>query len=131
MVEVNGIFQAGIAMAAVLELKDAEQIPKPVFLPRKASGSTKKRIQARTEVAGASGKWSISVVTMHLSEEVLISIRKPEDRVVNPPKQGAGPSKALHYVRGHMFLARNGQIVYRQPHFRGRAGLRTLNRVVG
>lgn len=132
LVEVNGIFQAGIAMAAVLELKDAEQTPRPVFPPRKSRGLTKTRKQSSTEVAGVSGKRSISVVTMHLSEEILISLRNPEDRVpANPSKQGTRSPRALHYVRGHMFLARNGQIVYRKPHFRGKAGLRTLNRVVG
>jgi hypothetical protein len=132
MVEVNGVFQAGIAMAAVLELKDAEQTLKPIILPRKVSGSTKKRKQASTKVAGRSGKRSISVVTMHLNEEILISMRNPEDRVpANPSKQGTGSPKALHYVRGHMFLARNGEIVYRKPHFRGQAGIRTLKRVVG
>lgn len=132
MVEVNGIFQAGIAMAAVLELKDAEQTPRPFILPRKASGSTKKRKQVSTEVAGVSGKRSISVVTMHLNEEILVSMRSPEYRVAaSPSRRGTGSPKALHYVRGHMFLARNGQVVYRKPHFRGQAGLRTLNRVVG
>lgn len=132
MVEVNGIFQAGIAMAAVLELKDAEQTPRPVILPRKVGVSTKKRKQASTGVAGVSRKRSISVVTMHLNEKILISMRNPEDRIpANPSKQGTRSPKALHHVRGHMFLARNGQIVYRQPHFRGQAGLRTLNRVVG
>lgn len=132
MVEVNGIFQAGIAMAAVLELKDAGQTPRPVMLPRKVSGSTKKRKTASIEVPLVSGERSISVVTMHLSKEILVSIRNPEARVpVNRSPQGAGSRRALHYVRGHMFLARNGQIVYRQPHFRGQAGLRTLNRVVG
>lgn len=132
MVEVNGIFQVGIAMAAVLELKDAEQTLKPVILPRKASGSTKKRKQASTEVAERSGKRSISVVTMHLNEEVLTSLRNPDDRVpAIPPEQGTGSHRALHYVRGHMFLARNGRIVYRKPHFRGQAGLRTLKRVIG
>ncbi len=132
MVEVNGIFQAAIAMAAVLELKDAEQTPRPVILPRKAGGSAKKRKQASTEVTGVSGRRSISVVTVHLNEENLISLRNPEDRVLaNRAKQGTGSPRALHYVRGHMFLARNGQIVYRKPHFRGKAGLRTLNRVVG
>ena len=132
MVEVNGIFQAGIAMAAVLELKDVEQVSRPVILPRKYSGSTKKRKQATTEVAGVSGKRSISVVTIHLNEEILISMRNPEDRVpATNVKQGTGSPRALHYVRGHMFLARNGQIVYRKPHFRGQAGLRTLKRVVG
>lgn len=132
MVEINGIFQAGIAMAAVLELKDAEQAPRPVILPRKYSGSTKKHKQASTDVAGMSGKRCISVVTIHLNEEILISMRNPEDRVpVTTLKQAAGSPRALHFVRGHMFLARNGQVVYRKPHFRGQAGLRTLNRVVG
>jgi hypothetical protein len=131
MVEVNGIFQAAIAMAAVLELKDSEQTPKPVMLPRNASWSIKKRKQASAEVTGVSGKRSISVVTMHLNEEILIALRKPEDRVpANPFKQGMGSHKALHHVRGHMFLARNGEIVYRKPHFRGQAGIRTLKRVV-
>lgn len=82
MVEVNGIFQAGIAIAAVLELKDAEQTPRPVFLPRKSSGLTKNRKQSSTEVAGVSGKRSISVVTMHLSEEMLISMRKSQASTV-------------------------------------------------
>lgn len=132
MVEVNGIFQAGIAMAAVLELKDAEQTLRPVILPRKASGSTNKRKQASTEVPLVSGKRSISVVTMHLNKEILISMRNQDDRVpANCSLQVMRSRRALHYVRGHMFLARNGQIVYRQPHFRGQAGMRTLNRVVG
>lgn len=132
MVEVNGIFQAGIAMAAVLELNGAEQTPRTVMLPRKASGSTKKRKEASTEVPLVSGKRSISVVTVHLNKEILISMRNPEYRVpANRSLQGTGSRRALHYVRGHMFLARSGQIVYRQPHFRGQAGLRTLNRVVG
>jgi hypothetical protein len=132
MVEVVGIFQAGIAMSAVLELKDAEQASRPVFLPRKASNPTKKRKQTSTMAADVSGKRSISVVTMRLNEEILISLRNPEDRPVESrvPKE-TGSRRALHHVRGHMFLARNGQIVYRKPHFRGQAGVRTLHRVVG
>jgi hypothetical protein len=132
MVEVVGIFQAGIAMAAVLELKDAEQAPRPVFLPRTASGPSKKRKQTSTAVAEVSQKRSISVVTMHLNEEILISLRSPEDRPADSrSERGAGSRRALHHVRGHMFLARNGEIVYRKPHFRGQAGVRTLYRVVG
>ncbi|TGD63361.1 hypothetical protein EYC08_13845 [Tabrizicola sp. WMC-M-20] len=132
MVEVIGIFQAGIAMAAVLELKDAEQAPRSVSLQRKAGGRTKKRSQTSTLAADVSGKRSISVVTMRLNKEILISLRNPEDRPVGSrvPKE-TGSRRALHYVRGHMFLARNGQIVYRKPHFRGQAGVRTLHRVVG
>jgi hypothetical protein len=119
-------------MAGVLELKDTEQTTRPVILPRKAGGSAKKRKQASTEVTGGSRRRSISVVTVHLSEEVLISLRNPDDRApANRSKLGTGLPKALHYVRGHMFLARNGQIVYRKPHFRGKAGGRTLNRVIG
>ncbi len=131
LVEVMGIFQAGIAMAAVLELKDAERAPRPVFLPRKAGGPTRKSKETRIMAADLSGKRSISVVTMRLNEEILISLRNPVDRPLDghSPK-GTSSRRALHHVRGHMFLARNGQIVYRKPHFRGQAGVRTLNRVI-
>lgn len=132
MVEVNGIFQAGIAMAAVLELKDTEQMPRPVIAPQRARGSSKKRMEASTEVARVHGKRSISVVTMHLNQEILISLFNSKGRISSKiSRQRTGSPKALHYVRGHMFLARNGEIVYRKPHFRGQPGLRTLTRVVG
>ncbi len=131
MVELIGIFQAGIAMAAVLELKDTELTPRPVVLPRKTGSGIKRRVQDGTNVIQGSRKRSISIVTMHLSEEILISMRNREDRVPKDPSpERRGTPRALHYVRGHLFLARNGQIVYRKPHFRGRAGLRTLTKAV-
>ncbi len=129
--ELDGIFLTSFAMAAVLELKDVERTTRAVVLPRRdARGSIRNRENTK-ESAMSSGKRAISVVTMRLHKGLLISPRKEGAAVDRATSKGSGSPRALHHVRGHMFLARNGKIVYRKPHFRGQAGLRTLNRVVG
>lgn len=65
---------------------------------------------------------------MHLSEEILVSAYG--DAPKRAPGDGTGRARALHYVRGYMFLGRGGKVVYRRPHFRGQAGTRTLKRVI-
>ncbi|MEP1201248.1 hypothetical protein [Tateyamaria sp.] len=129
--ELDGIFLIAFAMAAVLELKDTEQTARAVVLPRRdARGAPRKLISARASDM-SSGKRTISVVTMRLHQDFLISPQKKAALGDRLSQKRSGSPRSLHHVRGHMFLARNGKIMYRKPHFRGRAGLRTLTRVVG
>ena len=45
-------------------------------------------------------------------------------------RHGEGAQKARHPVRGHLFLARNGKVVWRRPHWRGSLDRGALRRVV-
>jgi hypothetical protein len=128
--ELHGIFFSSFAMTAVLELKDAKQTSRAVVLPRSDANGRRRKQQDTPETEMSLRKRTISVVTMRLTDDLLISPRKEAKAVDSPSSQKSGSPRALHHVRGHMFLARNGKIVYRKPHFRGQAGLRTLNRVV-
>jgi hypothetical protein len=125
--ELNGIFQTSLAMTAALELKDTEVRFKA--LEKRGAGSSRKQQEAAEDEV-ENRPLGLSVVTMHLLEDILLSAYEPSLRQARGPETGQGSARALHYVRGHMFLARNGQIVYRHPHFRGQAGLRKVTRVV-
>jgi len=43
-----------------------------------------------------------------------------KQHLATPELKGtSGKKRAAHWVRGHMFLARNGKLTYRRPHIRG------------
>lgn len=48
-----------------------------------------------------------------------------EEQIEGHGLEGHG-RRARHFVRGHLFKARNGLIVYRRPHWRGDATLRSI-----
>lgn len=66
----------------------------------------------------------LSVVTLRLSDPALHRAYTGEGRA--PPHSGP----ARHMVRGHMFLARNGKMTWRRPHWRGDPSKRVLRRVI-
>lgn len=45
------------------------------------------------------------------------------------PDHGSGAPRTRHPVRGHLFLARNGKIVWRKPHWRGSLEKPVIHRV--
>ncbi len=76
----------------------------------------------------------VSLVTLNLTDKDL-------ERAYATPRQDLGPSgrdeqrqkgspRSRHPVRGHLFLARNGKITWRKPHWRGSVIKTSLTRVV-
>lgn len=59
----------------------------------------------------------LSVVSLNLSDKALTRVIR--DEYEGKKSSSDGPSRSRHYVRGHLFRARNGKIVYRKPHWRG------------
>lgn len=45
-------------------------------------------------------------------------------------EEGKPAKRAAHWVRGHMFLARNGRLTYRRPHIRGVGEVRETVRLI-
>lgn len=66
----------------------------------------------------------LSIVTLRLTDRDL------HHAYTGGGGAGTRESAARHMVKGHMFLARNGKMTWRRPHWRGDAGKRLLYRVV-
>jgi len=64
---------------------------------------------------------AISVVTINLADDDLRAAygAPGTPREVGAPATGLSPGRARHLVRGHLFLARNGKMTWRRPHWRG------------
>ncbi len=61
----------------------------------------------------------LSVVSMNISDKALVRALSGSDGQGEASAGGTGSQRIRHPVRGHLFKARNGEIVFRKPHWRG------------
>lgn len=79
----------------------------------------------------------VSVVTLNLSDRGMQEVydqpggpaRDGEKSEESPGAGRPGMERARHPVRGHLFLARNGRLTWRRPHWRGSLDKPRLHRV--
>lgn len=64
------------------------------------------------------GADQLSVLSLNISDKELLK-RISEGTVPRPASAAGQAARVRHPVRGHLFRARNGKIVYRRPHWRG------------
>ncbi len=116
-----------IAMMAVLEV-DTGDINKT---PR--SRSSKKSKKDKKEKAPAQSKEmapGLSVVTLNIGDQSLQRFYESGSPSFERSEPSESTGRARHPVRGHLFLARNGKITWRRPHWRGNIEKSTIRRVV-
>jgi hypothetical protein len=120
-----------IAMLAVLEADSDDIRKKPRSKPpkREQKGKTKSSRSLRPFAEG------LSVVTLNIEDR---DLREIYQRGADDAKEGAsggsahvdGSMRARHPVRGHLFMARNGKLVWRKPHWRGSLEKLQIKRVI-
>jgi hypothetical protein len=113
-----------IAMCAVLKA-DSDDI---AHQPRSRASQKKPSEKHGAQIAGTKKAKGLSVVSLKIMDEGLQ--RFYDSGVSYDPAPGATSSaRARHPVRGHLFLARNGKLTWRKPHWRGSMEGATLRRV--
>lgn len=115
-----------IAMLAVLQA-DASDLAAE---PRRRGSRSKKGAPSVTPKARDFAP-GLKVVTLNLEDRDLQKMYDgsgiPSDRVSGSTDPH---SRIRHPVRGHLFIARNGKMTWRRPHWRGSLEVPTLKRVV-
>lgn len=115
-----------IAMLAVLEA-NGDDIRAEARKPSRESRATRKKHGEPGDLAPG-----LQVVTLNLADQGLQSIYEHHSAGApgesNPPS--GGTPRARHPVRGHLFVARNGRLTWRRPHWRGSLDKPALHRVI-
>ena len=116
-----------LAMLAVLSV-DTSDLRKEVRQKRagkRGSDKSGSRIYANEAAAR-----SLSVVTLNLADKGLQRVYEGEPSDEAEATGSGHGQRSRHPVRGHLFLARNGEIVWRKAHWRGTLERPVLRRVV-
>jgi hypothetical protein len=118
--DLNGELLFSIAMLVVLEIDNLD-IRYSRFQKERNTKKSFHKNQKSIKSAEALDKNLLGVVSINLDPELMTEIyhSKPLIRKETNNKQNR-KSPSLHIVRGHLFRARNGNIVYRKPHWRGK-----------
>lgn len=118
--DLNGEILFAIAMLAVLKIdslkiKKVPALDKTIHTRRASKNAPKRSIGDDVKL----GIVSIDIdkaLEQELYQNKAVSA-EPTGRTISGRK-----SPVIHAVRGHLFRARNGKIVYRGPHWRGKKG---------
>lgn len=118
-----------IAMLAVLQADADDLLSTPRQAKPRRSKSQRKAgaMRARDMAPG------LSVVTLNLEDRQLQQIYERRGGADTSLAHEGDPDhggRVRHPVRGHLFLARNGKMTWRKPHWRGSLDKPTLRRVV-
>lgn len=121
--DLNGELIFAIASLAVLEIDNLNvrySTLEHQHLGAKKPSRTKPKNKKSTKEKPESN--ILGIVSISLDRELTNEIYeskplKQKDSVDKPNRK----SPSLHIVRGHLFTLRNGKIVYRKPHWRGKA----------
>lgn len=112
-----------IAMLAVLAAEGGDISSTPRKRAERKSSTT-----ARSGAAPAS---DLRIVTLNLEDRDLQRLYDGQGAgTQNQAKTSGDHGRVRHPVRGHLFLARNGQMTWRKPHWRGSLDRPLLHRVV-
>ena len=121
--DLDGEIVFGLALAALLELDNVD-----IFQP--SAGQTKKtKDRSRRQWGNRSEKETathlperLGVVSLDIAPDIVASYFQEAHpgKSSNAPGDGNRRSPVAHPVQGHLFRARNGKIVYRKPHWRGK-----------
>ncbi len=116
-----------VAMCAVLQA-DTEDITREV---RVRSGSGKKGSSGSRSGSGEKQIGGMSVVSLNILEEFREVYERGEFAgAESMSSSGVSGGRVRHPVRGHLFLARNGKVLWRKPHWRGSLDGSVLRKVV-
>lgn len=112
-----------IAMLAVLAAEGGD-----------ISSAPRKRAERKSSAGagpGAGPASDLRIVTLNLEDRDLQRIYDGQDAGSSgQAKSPADHGRVRHPVRGHLFLARNGKMTWRKPHWRGSLERPLLHRVV-
>jgi hypothetical protein len=112
-----------IAMLAVLAAEGGDLRSAP-----RARESRKTKGGERAKSAQAPG---LRVVTLNLEDREMQKVYESYVGATDvSPGQESETGRARHPVRGHLFLARNGRMTWRKPHWRGSLERPLLHRVI-
>lgn len=111
---IAGLFSV---MCAVLERQDILQREEPQAL-------RKSQVKALKQASREVPRFGTSVIRLSRIG------RRERDQMVEQRTAGKGGARSAHWVRGHLFLARNGKLTWRRAHVRGDGAARPhVNRV--
>lgn len=116
-----------LAMLALLSV-DSSDLRKEVRERRAGKRGADKN--AARIYANETAARSLSVVTLNLADKGLQHIYEGEPGDETESTGSGHGQRSRHPVRGHLFLARNGEIVWRKAHWRGTLERPVLRRVV-
>mgnify|MGYP000580837764 FL=1 len=126
--DLDGEALYGIAMSAAIMARQTQiKSHKPSSLMHRPS---KKKAKSRTPKAALidDNSYNLGVVSLNISKDLqdaLIDKGRSETRDHGGEGQGLSKkrkSPIRHPVNGYLFRARNGEIMYREPYFRGVEG---------
>jgi hypothetical protein len=128
--DLDGELVLGVGMLALLEIDDLDITIR--------DGSRRQRVRDRK----GRSRWErpekvdferpvLSVVNMKIGDDLVAALFSDSSTQGESGRltSGGRQSPTMHAVRGHMFRARNGKLVYRKPHFRGHKAKRSLTKV--
>lgn len=125
--DLDGEMVFGLAMVALLELGDLNVNVRPErSFPARGKNKGKKSPHRKVAMTNTAPTPRLGVVTLKLDKELVdalyrqrrdgIETQVPED---HQNEAGKRTAPVRHPVSGHLFLARNGQVVWRKAHWRG------------
>lgn len=114
-----------IAMLAVLAADSSDLRAEPRQRESRQSGGG--RTRKSSEMAPG-----LRVVTLNLEDRDMQRLYdRPDGAAIEAaPASSTGAGRVRHPVRGHLFLARNGRMTWRKPHWRGSLDRPVLRRVI-
>jgi hypothetical protein len=121
--DMDGEIIYAIAMLALLEARSEEIVKRPRDDPQPAQRS-RRRSEGNDAAHQAKG---LSIISMRLDNETDAALYQSTPG--EPLKEG-GKARTRHVVRGHLFRARNGHLVYRKRHWRGSLAGKRIHRVI-
>lgn len=125
--DLDGEVIHAVAMLSLLEV-DTPDIARRFRKTPQPVATRKQRPGRRKQGAAPDDRFApLSIVTLNFSDEALE--RSYSRGEMAPAGTGNGGKRARHMVRGHLFRARNGKMVYRRPHWRGSAPRPVLHKV--
>lgn len=123
--DLDGEVVYALAMLAALEV-EGRGIARQERPARPARRATRKVSRKDIDVD------RLAVLSLNISDHAMMrEIEKGAAALSDGPvgKTGGGKARVRHPVRGHLFRARNGKIVYRKPHWRGGRVAKAITRV--
>jgi len=121
--DLDGEVVYALAMLAALEIEGRE-------IRRKERAAVSGRGEGRRVSRRDIDTDRLAVLSLDISDRAMMrEIEKGAAAGRGDPGKAVGGKRVRHPVRGHLFRARNGKIVYRKPHWRGGRIARTITRV--
>ena len=134
--DLDGEVIFSLAMVALLELRDLNVNVRPERSFPARNKAAKKAPKTKGSSSDTAPTPRLGVMTLKLDKELVSALYRQRrdgnttEDTRSKPIDGSRASPVRHPVNGHLFLARNGEVVWRKAHWRGNDLKKRITKII-